>query len=170
MTRLMKLYTFYEKNISPFQRIQKNAKLIVKSDELDLAVTIFHQVTGEDFKHFSAQAETTSVNPFLQFIRAPDSYPRHHFEFRMLENGQLILITSASKISHAFKSLKDVFSKKIGEGVHVTVNNKYSMMVGVSIKTVKNDQESQLELVSSDPELKAFLVDRESLENTDDHV
>ena len=88
----------------------------------------------------------------------------------MLENGQLILITSASKISYAYKSLKDVFSKKIGEGVHVTINSRYSMMVGIGNKTDKNGQESQLELVSSDPELKAFLVDRESLENTDDHV
>lgn len=129
----MFLYVFYPKNLPSSQRIHTNATLIIKAQGFNLVETMFVQVVQQPIENFSVPVVTSTFqNPFNQFIipyHVSQSRQQHNFSFRALNDGKLMFITAAPSLFEAYKSLRFLFKKRIREGLHVTINNKYTMMV-----------------------------------------
>lgn len=129
----MFLYIFYPKNLPSSQRIHTNATLIIKAQDFNLVKTMFVQVVQQPIENFSVPIATaTFQNPFKQFIlpyHISRSKQPHSFSFRSIDDGKLMFITAAPSLFEAYKSLRYLFKKQLREGLHVTINNKYTMMV-----------------------------------------
>lgn len=131
--RNMYLYIFYPKDLPSSQRIHANATLIIKAEGFNLVKRMFVQVIQKPINDFTVPIVTaTFQNPFTQFIlpySVAQSKQPHAFSFRSIDDGKLMFITSASSLFDAYKSLRYLFIKQMREGLHVTINNKYTMMV-----------------------------------------
>lgn len=161
-----RIYIFYPKNISLYQRINKNAKLIVKASNYQLATMIFTQVVKEPLQNFTPPICTASYSsPFMQFIRASSDSTRYNFSFRTLCDGREILKTSAPSLIEAYKSFKELFRSKTKKGVHVTINGKYTMMIRSGTNDMDDDDTSLSKAIAPKQQIKAFLLDKETLAN-----
>lgn len=139
------LYVFYPKNLPSSQRIHTHATLIIKATGFNLVKTMFVQVIQKPIEAFSAPiATTTFQDPFNQFKLPPvnPQQKQHNFNFRTICDGKLMFITAAPSLFEAYRSLKTLFRKQIEEGIHVTINNKYTMMV--QLGTIGNTNHTKL--------------------------
>lgn len=167
MNKNDQLYMFFPKHISFYQRLHENAHLIVKAENLALAEIIFTQVTNESYLDFFIPCHVANyIDPFLRFVgnnsfnfRLKKPREQYLFNFRLLKDGRSILITSAYSLMASYKCLKELFEKQTKEGVHVTINHKYSTMVQLDF----TGKDNQLELITSLSQPKAFLLNRQTL-------